>query len=187
VGATISGNVIHDNAGAGLDLASAILVPVFIPGVLEIGLGFVSNEISHNAMAGAGCDAAQSRAQIHVSAPTAIPPGPCPSAASSLACGALNRPVNQHCLWTGSNCLRAHDLKGDVVPKCPTGLRNAIFDYDTSDSGNVDSVGARAVGNAHVDLDHNEWQDEASSQNVTQGTGSFVQASSTCGIRGCSL
>jgi hypothetical protein len=184
-GVTIAANLIHDNAGAGLDLGTSILVPLFVPGVIEAGLGFVSNEVSHNAIDGVACDAPQSKAQIHVSGPTAIPAGPCPGATSGPDCLALNAPENQHCLWTGSNCVRAHDLKGDVAADCPNALRNSIFDYNVLDSGSNESVGARAIGSSHVDLDNNEWMSPTSSQNVTQGTGSFIRATGTCGIRGC--
>jgi hypothetical protein len=191
VGATIVNNLIHDNTGPGFTLGSSIVVPLFeTGGVVQItlGLGFVQNEVNHNAMLGAGCTVEQTAPQILINGPTAIPGDHC-DGISVEQCDEQSDAdgTNWHCVATSTDCFVAHDLRGDLEPNCPNGLRNAIYGYNVSDSGNNISVGARAVNNSAADMSNNEWQHSTSSQNVTQATGSFIQAEITCGTRGCGM
>jgi hypothetical protein len=82
----------------------------------------------------------------------------------------------------GAPCFN-FDFRGDTETNCPNGVQNAIYSYNTADTGSNTSVGVRAINNAVVDAQNNEWQSSTSSQNVTQASGSFVQAELTCGTR----
>jgi hypothetical protein len=188
-GATIVNNLIHDNGGPGLTLASSVIVPLYVPEglvTITLGLGFVQNEVNHNAMAGAGCTVAQSAPQIFITGPTAVDGTQCENTAVAQ-CAEQSDAVgtNYHCVATSTDCFVAHDLRGDLEPNCPNGLRNAIYGYNVSDGANAITVAARAEGGSAADLSNNEFQHSTSSQNVSQGAGSFIQAELTCGTRGC--
>ena len=55
--------------------------------------------------------------------------------------------------------------------------------YDIADTADFNSVGLRAVYNAHVYAQNNIWRSDDSTQNFTQAPGSFVEASFSCGTR----
>lgn len=186
-GATLFGSLIHANTGAGLELRSGVLIPVYVPGVIDHGLGFLGNQVFGNALASASCTAAQSAPQVSITGPVGLGNAACTLATDETSCASANSPVNQHCVWTGSSCAVAWDLRGDVHDSCANGVRNGIIGYNVSDSGSLVSVGMRATGNAIVWADHNEWQSTTSSQNASQGAGSFIKADMTCGTRGCPL
>jgi hypothetical protein len=184
-GATIMNNLIHDNADAGVELRAGFIIPLYVPGVFELGLGFIQNAVSHNAMAGAGCNVPQTKPQIHVTGPIGLSSAACSAAATPPDCEELNSPANQHCLWTGLSCTVSWDLRGGVGDFCSIGLRNAIYGYNTIDFAN-DSVGVRAINNSIARVDNNEWQSSSSSDNVTAGPGSFVGGTEvTCVSLGC--
>jgi hypothetical protein len=192
LGATIASNLIHDNSGSGFTLGESIIVPLYIPeGMVQItlGLGFIQNEVNHNAMLGAGCTVTQTAPQIFITGPTALPNDNCAGLDPADDCGDASDSdgTNFHCVATSTSCFVAHDLRGDLEGMCPNGLRNSIYGYNTSDSANNISVGARAEGNSAADLSNNEWQHSTSSQNVSQGAGSFILAEITCGQRGCGM
>lgn len=179
-GATLVANVIRDNGDAGVELRSGFLVPLYVEGVVELGLGFVGNLVLHNAM-GPGCTSEQTSPQIHVTGPVGLANAACATATTADGCSGLNSPSNRHCVWTGTACVVAWDLRGDVSGTCASGLHNSIHDYDVNDTG-VESVGLRATTSAVVTAQHNEWRSTTVSQNVSTAPGAFVQADVTCGV-----
>ncbi|MBY0496879.1 MAG: right-handed parallel beta-helix repeat-containing protein [Cyanobacteria bacterium] len=184
-GATIAGNVIYDNMGAGVELRSGFIIPLYVAGAIEYGLGFVSNEVNGNGMAGPGCLAAQSVADITVTGPVGLSSAVCGSAETNpSACQALNTPVNQHCVYTGTSCVVAWDLRGDTSTMCNNNLLNAVFDYNTSDAGNFNSVGLRAINDSVVWADNNVWRSSDTTQNYSAAPGSFIKANLICSTRG---
>lgn len=187
-GATIHNNIIHDNGGPGVELDTALLLPLYRPGIDESGLGFVSNEVAHNAMAGAGCSVAQSQPQILIVGPTAMSQGVCDDQITENACLSQSGGAsNNHCLWNmnAGACTVAWDLRGDVNSGCNGGHTNAIGSYNISDSGNFLSVGIRAINFSFADASNNWWQSTDSNQNVTVGGGSYVLTTPMCGTRSC--
>jgi hypothetical protein len=181
-GATLLENVIHDNGGAGVELRSGFLVPLYQQGIVELGLGFVANHVFHNAM-GAGCMSGQTSPQIHVTGPVGLGNATCGTAMTPDACSGLNSPSNRHCVWTGTRCVVAWDLRGDASADCSSSFTNAIYDYDVLDAAAV-SVGLRASNSSFVTAEHNEWRMANVSQNASADASSFVQAEATCGARG---
>jgi hypothetical protein len=189
-GATIANTSIHDNTGSGAVLQSGVIIPLYIasgPVPIDLGLGFVQNIIFHNAMAGPGCIVAQNAPQVFIAGATSLDDTMCASSSPGAPCEELSDGdgVNYHCISTAVDCFVGWDLRGDLEPNCPNGLHNAIFGYNISDGGNSVTVGARAENNSAADMSHNEWGSSTSSQNVTQGAGSFIRAELTCGTRGC--
>ncbi|HTM19014.1 MAG TPA: right-handed parallel beta-helix repeat-containing protein, partial [Kofleriaceae bacterium] len=187
-GATIHNNLVHDNGGPGVELDTALLVPLYRPGIDEPSLGFVSNEVFHNSMAGAGCSVAQSQPQILIVGPTAMSQGVCDDQLSQSACQAQSSDPanNNHCLWNqgAGSCTVGWDLRGDVSNACNSGHQNAIFDYNTSDAGNFLSVGIRAINNSSADASNNIWRSSDITQNVTMAPGSIVVAALLCSTFG---
>jgi hypothetical protein len=180
-GGTLVGNVIHDNGGAGVELRSGFLIPLYVQGVNELGLGFVMNDVFHNAM-GAGCTSAQTSPQVHVTGPVGLGNATCDTATTPSDCSGLNDASNLHCVWGGSACVVSWDLRGGVSAVCPDGLANAIYGYNVSDAAST-SVGLRAINGSFVTADHNEWRTASVGENVSSDSGSFVQADPTCAAR----
>jgi len=189
-GMTLVNSAIHANAGSGVQLRSGFLIPLYIPdGVVPVdaGLGFVQNLVYRNAMASAGCTSAQSAPQVSITGPVGLDSAPCAALTPGSQCDSASgadSPINQHCVSTATDCLVAWDLRGDLLEGCDSGTRNAIFGYNISDASDI-SVGMRATGLSVVAANHNEWASSTSTQNVTQGAGSFISAELTCGTRGC--
>jgi hypothetical protein len=180
-GATVVNNAFHDNAGAGVELRSGFIIPLFIPTIQEDGLGFLRNRVSHNAMAGPGCAVEQTAPEIFVSGPVGFDGTDCASATSELACEEKsNSASNGHCVFVGNACRVAWDLRGGIGDNCPTGTNNSIFGYNISDSNSPESVGLRAIGGAIVDASNNEWQSSTNSDNVSSGSGAAVVSDQTC-------
>jgi Right handed beta helix region len=99
---------------------------------------------------------------------------------------------------TASDCLYAYPIgyghvdectpedgpTGDTSDEagCPSNLNNVINGYNINDA--IDqTVGIRAIDSAFVNADFNTWASSTSSQNVSQGAGSFVKAEQTCGVQ----
>lgn len=162
-----------------MELRSGFIIPLFIPGIIA-RLGFVRNSVFHNAMAGAGCTVEQTQAQVYVTPPVGLSSAACSAASDKASCENLNSPSNQHCLWTGTNCVAAWDLKGEDCI-----FTNAIFGYNTIDGANSVSVGMRAIGFSQVDASHNEWQSATTSDNVRAEAGSYIEAEVTCATTTC--
>lgn len=185
-GATLVSNLIHNNAGPGATLRSGFIMPLYVTGTIDYGLGFLANSIAHNAMAGAGCNVAQAAPQISVEGVVGLSNTTCGATATEIDCIAANSPTTQHCVWTTtSTCKVSWDLRGDVADGCSNGVRNSISGYNVTDGGSAISVGLRAENSALVDASHNQWQTATSSQNVSIGSGSQVLAELTCGTTSC--
>jgi hypothetical protein len=174
-GMTLVNSRIHDNAGSGVELRSGFVVPLD-----AAGLGFLQNLVFHNAMAAPGCVAAQSAPQIGITGPVGLDPAPCAALATEPDCAtAGSSPGNQHCVWTGSQCQVAWDLRGALTTAaCANG--NKIFGYSTGAS--PESVGMRATGFSAVDARNNQW---VSSPKTSVGGGSYILADPSCGAIGC--
>jgi len=86
------------------------------------------------------------------------------------------------CVVIPSPCFN-FDFQGSASDVCADQLANGIWSYNTSDVGNFNSVGVRAVNGAHVWAGLNFWRSASVSENVTADPGSFVAVGTMCGTR----
>jgi hypothetical protein len=186
LGATIVSNHIFDNADSGFTIGDAIIIPLFTA-VDQLGLGFVKNLVNSNAIEGTNCTGPQTAPQILVFGNTQITEAVAVCSANGgdqAACNADRTASNNfHCAFNSNTCFAVHDMRGGIGDNCPTGNRNSIFGYNTSDSGaGVEiSVGARAITTGRADMSNNEWQSATQSDNVTDdGSGAFILNDLTC-------
>jgi hypothetical protein len=192
-GATIVSNHIFDNADSGVVIGDSIIIPLFNPPIDQLGLGFVKNSINSNAIESATCTGPQTAPQILVNGNTQSSAAIATCSANGsdqAACNADRTASNNfHCAFNANTCFAVHDMRGGIGDNCPTGNRNSIFGYNTSDSGQGAelSVGARAVTTGRADMSNNEWQSATQSDNVTDdGSGAFILNDLTCVNTTCS-
>jgi hypothetical protein len=146
--------------------------------IVLIGTSIVVAAAAHQSAAQTSAASSHPKpTQVSVTAPVGLGSAAC-SGLSQASCD--SSPSNQHCLWTGTNCAVSWDLRGDTSSVCSNGLVNRIYDYNTSDTGNFDSVGLRAINNSAVWANNNVWRSADTTQNYTQGTGSFIRAHLIC-------
>jgi hypothetical protein len=175
-GATFVTNTIRDNLQQGVIFNTAFLIPNWAVIPHTPRLGFSSNVIRHNAMAGPGCDVTQTHPQFEAIGPVGLEDS-CAGPTNAVDCQQQDR----HCVWTGSSCVIAWDIRGGLTSSACNGtVPNTITDYNASDmADNARSVGAFASGGAHVWADNNRWRTNDPFQNVRQAEG-FIEAGVTC-------